>query len=83
MKSRHYINWDDPNDIPVAYPPDFVLKSLSEELNRRANALQGATELMESSVLDTPVPVVRLLHRNTQRMKSHVNKVNRYLQARE
>ena len=83
MTARYHINWDDLSDIPPSYPPEIVLKLFSEELYRRTSAYQGAVEILERSVLATPLPVVRILHRNTRRMESHFEKVRRYLEARQ
>ena len=83
MAVHYIIDWDDPSDIPASYPPEIVLKLFSEELSRRTTTFQGAAELMERSVLTTPVPVVKILYRNTRRMEGRVEKVRRYLDARQ
>jgi hypothetical protein len=83
MVVHYFIDWDDPSDIPSSFPPEIVLKLFSEELSRRTNTFQGAAELMERSVLTTPVPVVKILFRNTRRMESRFEKVRRYLEARQ
>jgi hypothetical protein len=83
MGVHYFIDWDDPSDIPSSYPPEIVLKLFSEELSRRTTTFQGAAELMERSVLTTPVPVVKILYRNTRRMEVRFEKVQRYLAARQ
>ncbi len=83
MSAQYHINWDDSSEIPVSYPPEIVLELYTEELYRRTSSIQGATELLERSVLQTPVPVVRMLHRNTMRMQGHYDKVRKYLLARK